>query len=206
MADRFSELKKLPKQPARRLLALANMKLDTDLSAPAASSTEEVLRELDGAGAPLDMLRLIAASLPPREAIWWACLAAEDIVPEGAAAPAPLARARDWVFKPTEETREAARATLDMAEPEDDTALCAQAVAMADGTLGPGDLAQYEAPPGAVQTLVFGMNLVSMGRAEAEAFEDRIATLIERGLDIARGGNGRLPGEAGSGGAIGGSA
>ena len=195
MTERFSGLTKISKQPARRLLALANLKLDTPLESPVAASVGDVLAELDGKGAWLDFLRVMAAALPSREAIWWACLAAEDVL-KASDAPEPdtLVRAREWVFKPSDETREQARLAAETAEPSDDVALCAAAVAMCDGKLGPGDLAQYEAPPGAAATMVWGMNVMALGAGEAEDFDDRLSRVLDRSVDIAKGGNGRLGG------------
>jgi len=66
----------------------------------------------------------------------------------------------------------------------------------ADGTLGPGDLHQYPAPPNGVSAAVFAMNLIAM-RANVARMDPYLAILIDRGLDIARGGNGRV--EAGGG-------
>src|SRR5690606_31470488 len=106
--------------------------------------------------------------------------------PEGGAVPPPLAAARAWVFKPTDENRAAAQRTLELAEPDDETILCANAVAMCDGRLGTGDLNKLEAPAGALGTFIFGMNVVSLGRAAPEAFEERANLLIDRALDIAR--------------------
>jgi len=192
MSERFEGLKKLPRAPALRQLALANMKVDTPLSAPASSPVDVVLTELAAADAYLDMLRLMAAALPVREGVWWACLAGEDLLTDPSARPLPLEAAKAWVLKPGDATRDKARKAAEMAEPDDDTALCATAVAMHDGKLGSGDLAAYDAPPGTAAMAILGMNLLSLGSVGAEQFEDRKARLIDRALDIARGGNGRL--------------
>lgn len=193
MSDRFAGLKKIAKDPALRQLALANMRLDTKLPTPATAPVEQVLAALEAEGAWLDMLRLLAATLPPRERAWWACLAAEDTLSDpNAPLPPPLAQAQAWVFKPTDENRDKARQAVELAEFDDTTTLCATAVAMCDGKLGVGDLAQYDAPVGTAAAAAFGMNLMSLGTAEAEGFEAHKTRLIDRALDIARGGNGRL--------------
>lgn len=195
MSDRFKDLKKLPGEPAARLLALAGAKLATPLTSPASASVTAVLNELaqaeDGTRAGIDMLRLLSVALPVREGIWWGCLAARDLVGADAAPPPPLAAAEAWVFKPSDENRTAARRALDAADIDDDTALCAVAVSMCDGKLGPGEMQQYEAPPGGVASAVFGLNLLSLGQAGAE-IGARQALLVDRALDIARGGNGRV--------------
>jgi hypothetical protein len=191
MTQRFADLKKVPDQPAVRLLALANARLQTKLSTPANASVQAVLEELERAGAFVDMLRLMSVALPPRERVWWACLAARDILgSQPDAVPPPLLAAENWVRKPSDEARDAARAAIDLADMEDDTVFCANAVVFCDDTLGPGDLAKHPAPPGAAQTSAFGMNICALGTGT-----DPLKTadyLLDRGVDIARGGNGKI--------------
>lgn len=191
-SDRFAGLKKIPKEPALRMLALANMRLDRALAAPASASVDVVLAELDAADAWLDMLRLLAAALPPRERVWWGCLAVEDTLPKGGAIPPTLSAAQAWVFKPSDETRDRARTALELAEFDDKATLCATAVAMCDGKLGTGELAAHDAPAGAAAMAILGAALLSLGAVDSAGFEAQKTRLIDRALDIARGGNGRL--------------
>lgn len=191
MSDRFSGLTKLTKQPAARLLSHANAELDTEITAPASASVEVVLSELEQKGALIDMLRLLSVALPARERVWWACLAARDMLAPGAKVPAPLSAAEAWVFKPTEENRSVAHHALQHASMKDDTKHCAMAVQFHDGTLGPGDLAQHPAPPGGSEVSAFSMNVVSIGKS-GKTLEVAAGLLINRALDIARGGSGRI--------------
>ncbi len=192
MNPRFKDLVKIPKDPAVKQLAQANVVLSTRLDSPASAPPEQVLAELEAKQAWLDMLFLLAVLLPPRERVWWACLAARDYVgPKSDKDPPSLARSEDWVFEPNEDNREAARATLDHAYVDDETVHCATAVLYADGTLGPGDLAQYPAPAGAAEASVFAMNVVALGEL-SDRFDEHIQVLIDRALDIARGGSGRV--------------
>ena len=192
MNGRFSDLKKLPREPAARMLAMANAKLATKLNSPASAPVDMVLAELSEADAIFDMLRLISVGLPPRERAWWACLAARDALPEGLDKPtACLAASEAWVFKPTDENRIAAREAMERAEADDDTSLCAATVAMCDGRLGPADLSEHLAPPGVAEASAFGMNMVALN-LHGDEFETYGQLLVDRALDIARGGNGRL--------------
>lgn len=191
MATRFANLKKVSKEPAARMLALANARLETKLAAPASAGVSDVLAELEMVGAQVDMLRLISVALPPRERTWWACLAARDLIgPDPESVPPALSAAEGWVRKPGEDTRQAVRAALDLADVNDDTSLCATAAVFGDGTLGPGDMAQHPAPPGAAEAAAFGMNLIAIGTI-GDDFCAEANRLIDRGLDIARGGTGR---------------
>ena len=198
MSERFAGMTKIPQVPAARMLADANARLGVKLDAPASAPVDVVLSELDEKGAVVDILRLLGVALPPRERVWWACLAARDYVGEAPDNNTPsLAASEEWVFRPTPENREKAGATIDLAEPEDETVKCAMGVLYSDGTLGTGDLANMPAPPGAGEVLSFAMNVVAMGNHEGD-FDAYVQLLIDRGVDIARGGNGKLDRKAAS--------
>ena len=192
MTDRFENLTKLRPEPAAKQLAQANILIRTPLQSPASAPPRQVLAELEGKKAWLDMLLLLSVLLPPRERVWWACLAARDYLgPKSEDDPASLSASEAWVFEPSEENREAARRSLDNAYVDDDTVHCATAVLYCDGTLGPGDLAQYPAPAGASEWSCYAMNVVALGKL-SDRFEEHRQLLIDRALDIARGGNGRI--------------
>lgn len=206
MGARFDDLKKLPPEPAARVLARCNITLETPVKAPAAALVPAVLGELADAAAWLDVMQLLAAALPPRQAVWWACLAARDLTgpdragpdltgPDraggGKEVPRPLAAAEAWVFQPNDDSRAAAKQAIDTAAANDDTVYCAIAALYAAGTLGPGEFADFPAPPNAVAAMVQTMNMLS-ARANSARFDDHLQMLIDRGLDIARGGNGNV--------------
>lgn len=198
MSARFANMTKPPQIPAARMLADANARLGTRLQAPASASLDVVLAELDEKGAVIDMLRLLGVALPPRERVWWSCLAARDYVGEAPDNNTPsLAASEEWVFRPTQENKEKAGATIDRAGPDDETVNCAIGVLYSEGTLGTGDLANIPAPPGAAETLAFAMNIVAVDNHEGD-FDAYVQLLIDRGVDIARGGNGKLDRKAAS--------
>ncbi len=197
MSKRFENLRKIPPEPAAKILANTNTKLTTKLTLPASAPVPAVLEALEQQNAWLDMLRLLSVALPPREATWWACLAARDLVgPDVERVPPPLAAAESWVFKPSEENRAAASDAYHHAEMDDDTVYCAMAALYADGSLGLGEMKQHPAPPNGVGAAVLAMNLLAL-RAHGDQAVVFSGVLIDRGLDIARGGNGRA--EAGAG-------
>ncbi|MCV2864492.1 DUF6931 family protein [Albidovulum sediminicola] len=194
MSERFADLKKIPKEPAARMLAMANAKLKTKLTLPASAPVQTVLEALDAEGATVDMLRLLAVALPARERVWWACLAARDYIGAAPENNTPsLAAAEAWVFKPTPENCERVRQTMDTAEVDDDTVYLANAIVFADGTLGPGELSHHQGPVGAAEVSAFAMNVVAMGK-HSDRFEAYSQMLIDRAVNIARGGNGRVEG------------
>ena len=196
MSERFHELTKVPKQPAAKLLARAGMKLQIPIDAPASALPEVVLSELAAKAEWIELLKLLAVLLPPRERVWWACLAARDFI--GAKSPAdplPLAAAEAWVFEPNETNRAAVMAALQDSDPAEDTVHCASAALYFNGTLGPDDMAEHPAPPGGAELSAFAMNVVALGKL-SDRFDSHMQVLIDRALEIARGGSGRSAGAA----------
>ena len=138
----------------------------------------------------MDLLRLLSIALPPRERVWWACLAARDIVGPGIEnETASLKASEAWVFRPGDEARENAIASTEHADNDDVTVHCAMAVMYCDGTSGTGDMAQIPAPPGGSSIAAFAMNVEAIA-TRTDDFEAYIQGLIDRAIDIGRGGNG----------------
>lgn len=190
MSDRFNDLKKIPEQPAARLLAHGNAKLETKLKAPASASVPVVLAELEAAEAYVDLIRLLSVSLPARECVWWSCIAGQDIVASEQAKSACLPAAEAWVFEPTNENRVKLKTVLENESADDPAALAATAAFYAPGTMGLDDMEEHPAPPGIVSACAFGINLqtVKLGPDANTRFQ----LIIDRALDIARGGRGKV--------------
>jgi hypothetical protein len=189
--EKYSNLEKFSADPVAKILSRANVILKTPLESPPTATADLVLSELAEKDALVDLLRLLSLLLPPRERVWWACMAARDYIgPRSDKDPLSLVASEAWVFNPSDENRDAARNSLDHAYIDDDTVNCALAVLYADGTLGPGDLAQYPAPAGASETAAFAMNMVALGEL-SDKFEEHGQILVDRALNIGRGGNGK---------------
>lgn len=190
MTNRFAGLRKIPEQPAARLLAMANARLGVKLEAPASALVPEVLAELELKNAMVDMLRMLAVALPPRERVWWSCLAARDLLGQGMAdSPAIVEATEAWVYKPDERNVVAVRRAIDAASPDDLTNFCGHACMTWDGKMGPEELHALDAPPGASETYALVMNIHAMV-LDPSSPETRVNILIERALSIARGGQG----------------
>ena len=189
MSERFQNLKKIPDQPAARLLAAANVELQTKLSLSVTASVPEVLAELEAAEAPVDLIRLLSVALPPRECVWWACLAGRDLSGPDGKSPSVTA-AEAWVYEPTEERRAQIKAVMDNTGRGDKAAPCAAAAYYAPGNMGPGDMKDYPAPPGVVSACAFALNLKTLALGPDP--QTRLNLIIDRALNIARGGNGKV--------------
>ena len=189
MAGGFTGLRKVPAEPAAALLDRAGLSLGTALGAPPHASVAEVLTELWSQAAQGDVLRVLSAALPVREGVWWACLAARDRLPPGADATPCLEAAEAWVRAPGDETRRRAAEAVADVGPRDMTRFPALAALYSDGTIGTGDLAGHPAPKGAARQMVLAANIDAM--CEAPDPHAHFRVLVARGVDIARGGNGR---------------
>ena len=189
MSGGFTGLRKVPAEPATVLLERAGLALSEPVKAPAHASVGEVLTELWARGAQGDVLRLLAAALPMREAVWWACLAGRDLLPPGAATTPCLDAAEGWVRAPDDASRQRAADAVAAVAPRDATRFPAMAALYSDGTVGPGDMAAHPAPKGAARQMVLAANVDAM--CEAADPQAQFRVIVARGLDIARGGNGR---------------
>ena len=189
MDKRYSGLKKLPQAPALRLLAAGATKLSAPLSTPANADVPTVLNALAEDLCWIDMIRLLSVSLPPREAVWWACLAGRDI--SGGKETPCLIASEKWVFDPSEDNRKAVEAAIEAADTDDDTKLIGTAALYAPGNLGTSDqMKDFEAPAGALGGCVFGANMLTLSDADDPLVQ--LQLVLERALDIARGGNGKV--------------
>lgn len=191
MARKIGELQRVPDEPAMRLLSRAGQQLLSKTGMPANASVAEVLRVLDQHNEVRDMLVLLAVALPARQRTWWACLSARDKLGGEAEAYKTLTSAEAWVYKPTEETYDEVFDALQHAEPMDPASNCGLSVLYSGGKLGPGELADHDAPPGASETsaLTMVIDAVSGNTDNPEAY---VALVIDRAIDLAQGGSGKL--------------
>ena len=194
MTGRYANLKKVMDQPAARALAMCNFVLDSKLDLPVKASIEETLNALESTDdGSLDIFRVLSAVLPAREGVWWACLATRDLASvanNGDVSPI-LSATESWVFKPTEENLHSIKLALDSATVDDESTLCGTAALFANGRLGPGELDEFEAPPGASAMMIFG-SVVKSWSEYGENIINHENLLIERALNLARGGDGKV--------------
>ena len=190
MSEKFQNLIKIPEQPAARLLAIGTTKIEMKLKAPVSATVAVVLGELEKAEAYVDMIRLLSVSLPSRECVWWACIAGKDIMAREGYTSECLLAAEAWVFKPTNENRKRLHLVLENESGNDPAVLAATAAFYAPGTMGLGDMEEQPAPSGIVASCTFGINLLTIKLGPDP--DTRFKLIIDRALDIARGGSGNL--------------
>ncbi len=196
--DRFNGLNKLATGPVGETLKAAKIELQTKLAVPDGASAAELLARLEaehetqGPLAEVDMIRVLAETLPRRQAVWWACLAARDVLGHdvdlsGGCLPA----AENWVYHPTAEARRAAFEATKMTTPTDPTLDCARLAVFAGGTFGPDKLDEAPVTPGLFSAMVLNTIYRSLDAIPEGPPAPWVQMHIDRGLDIARGGDGR---------------
>jgi hypothetical protein len=91
----------------------------------------------------VDAIRYLARGLPPRKAVWWACLCARHAVGEAAppAQTGAIRAATRWVLDPSEANRKTAEAAGKKAGANMPAGCAAQAAARADNPADVGRLA-----------------------------------------------------------------
>lgn len=190
----FDGLTKLPEEPfisfcsSRKIKAQAEVEAD----APVAAGLEKLYQTRQQPA----FFQVMANALPVRESVWLACLAAEDMLPEGADPPPTLTTAKAWVFRPNEDTRKAVEDAIAEADMDEPTTLAADA-AFHGKVKGLENVVL--SPPNAAPTMVFAMLMkAALEPEDPDLAETTWQTLVGYGLNIAAGGTGRLspPSEA----------
>jgi hypothetical protein len=136
-----------------------------------------------------DAVQFLAHALPKREAVWWACLGASQVLgPDPSpAATAALDAARAWVIDPKDEKR---RATFPAAEAADlgTPAGCAAAAAyFSGGSLAPANLPAVPPAEHLTAHLVASALTLAAVIKEPEKAAEKYASLLRTGLEVASG-------------------
>lgn len=156
-------------------------------------TTQAWIERLMASGEHAGAARVLAFALPPREAVWWACLCARTATdevspPEVVAA---LDAAEAWAFEPTEERRRAAEAA-GMAD--DATSHPAGWAALgafwSGGSISTPDNPAVPAGPYHTATAVATAVVLAAYAEPAEQADARWPSFLAWGLDIAAGGTG----------------
>jgi hypothetical protein len=146
---------------------------------------------LTGKALHLDAIRLLAAALPKREAVWWACLCARQA--HGANPPAKvaaaLAAAEKWVANPSEENGRAAQAAAEAAEMGTPAGCAAMAAFWSGGSLAPPNVPAV--PPGEQLTGhgVAGAVMLAAVLHQPEKAAERHKAFMNLGVEVANGTN-----------------
>lgn len=156
-------------------------------------SPQGLLAELIDNGCSGDAVRFLAFALPTREAIWWACVtvrrSADELVGEQKAC---LDCAVGWVYEPTDAKRRICMDAAERAQYEGAAAYAALAAFWSGGSLAPEDMPEVLPDPNLAAIGVGASVLLAITTGDPQAFQMRFEQAMQRGIDIANGGNGNL--------------
>jgi hypothetical protein len=170
------------------------------LSEPGQAQLQPAMAPLDFVDALIshaayrDAIEFLARALPKREAIWWSCLCARQIL-EARTRPELITcvqAAEDWVHRPTEENRrkaEAAGTAIGDSHPGRWTALAAF---WSGGSMAPPGAPEVEPSNDFSAKAVAGAILMAAGLDPKESAA-RYKLFLAYGRDIAVGGAGHPP-------------
>ena len=157
-------------------------------------SPADYLVALIGDGRHADAVRVLAHTLPPREAVWWACVCVKATLPSDVPEPvlSALEAARAWVFQPSEANRRAAYASAQSTDFQHAASWAAVGAFWSGGSMAPANAPDVPAPDGLAGKAVAAAVILAAVSRQPERGNQRLAAFLDSGLDIAAGGNGRL--------------
>jgi hypothetical protein len=154
----------------------------------------QYLEALVGASLFPDAVKFLAAALPKRESVWWACVCSRLALPPDSPPPVvqALVAAEKWVYEPTEPNRRAAEAAGEatgFASPPS----CAATAAFWSGPsiAAPDSPAPVPPAEGLAARGVAGAVMLAAVQKDPELAEEKYRRFLERGVDIANGGTGQ---------------
>ena len=141
-----------------------------------------------------EAVRFLAFSLPPREGVWWACVTARasELTPAEAAC---LERVIAWTYEPDDAKRRACMEAAEGLKFEGAAAYAALAAFWSGGSMAPEGMPEAPPDPSLCAIGVGASVLLAVVAGEPKSADRRFEETIERGIDIANGGNGKLKAE-----------
>ena len=131
----------------------------------------------------------MAHALPAREAVWWGCLCLQHACGDNLPAPdKEAARAAvQWVMRPTEQNRAAAKAPAEAAKAPSPAGALAMAVSLTGGSLGPPNLPVIPPPSFAWAGYVATAVKFAAIKVEAARIAETQRLFVELGIGLAEG-------------------
>jgi len=195
---------KIQTEPFRKISegAAAEICKRVDLSAEATAflvpglSPQGYLALLVDAKQVGDAVRFLAFTLPIREGVWWACVVAHSNLAEPTATQSlALDRTANWVYEPNDMNRRSCMEAAESGNFDGAAAYAALAAFWSGGSMAPENMPEALPDPKLGPIGVGASVLLSIASGEPAHLNTRFEKAIERGVDIANGGNGRLDGD-----------
>jgi hypothetical protein len=140
-------------------------------------------------GLHTEAVRFLAFALPKREAVWWACLCAGQVLgPEPPpAAAAALEAARAWVIDPQDEKRRATFAAAEAADLGTPAGCAAAAAYFSGGSLAPPNLPAVAPADHLTPHLVASALTLAAVIKQPEKAAEKYASFLRTGMEVASG-------------------
>jgi len=155
---------------------------------------ETYIRELTEASKWPDAVRVMTRALPPREAVWWACVCARQVTSRsgGTNEIAALEAAEKWVYRPSEKNRREAFRLAQESAPESVATLSALAAAFSAGNLPASEEHQIDLENDTFSRIVDAVVMISAAEKQGKQIGAQFQRLLKSGENIACGGNGQI--------------
>jgi uncharacterized protein DUF6931 len=137
----------------------------------------------------VDAIDFLAHALPVREGIWWGCLCMQHSMGDNKPPPdkAAATAAVEWLMRPSEENRAAAKALALTADPVSPAGALAMAVSLTGGSIYPPELPFKAPPPFASEKAVArAVKLASIKCAPAKIAKTQ-RSYVELAIQVAEG-------------------
>lgn len=156
---------------------------------------DDLVRDLANAQLWSDAVKVAARTLPPREAVWWACVCARKMssITENPAEMSALQSAEAWVYKPNDDNRKKAFELAQVSDPCLAGGLSAFAATFNESKLPLMDGSEAELDKSVFTNMVSGAVMMSAGDAPGDEIYPQMERFLESAADIANGGDGRMP-------------
>lgn len=157
---------------------------------------EKYIQALTSADKWPDAVKVMAHALPKREAVWWACICARnmEVLAKNKEEALALKAAEKWVYKPTEENRRKAFLQAQKGDAPSVGTLSSLAAACSGGKLSLGEGQSADLDDSAVPQIVSTVVIISATEKEADQTNQILNSFLQKGIDIACGGNGQVKG------------
>ncbi|MFC6634145.1 DUF6931 family protein [Microbulbifer taiwanensis] len=190
----MTDLVKVQALTAAELLKNFDVSEEAEVHLVPDTAPEVSINHLVEAGLYPDAIKLLAHGLPKREAVWWACLAARDIQNPQTDEDNinALLAAETWAKKPSEEARLRCKALGEKTRHKTPASWAATAASWSHGSLAAEGEPAIEAPDHLYAHAVAGSVTLAAVLSDPVDPAKRFARYMQQGLDLARGGNGRI--------------
>ncbi|MFT7559580.1 MAG: hypothetical protein ACI93R_001492 [Flavobacteriales bacterium] len=175
---------------------LSKFELDSDINLSENANISDAITALTSCNQYGDAIKLLAHGLPKREAVWWACLATRatqsDTADENNVN--ALIATEDWVKKPSEENLKRVNELSKATKYETAASWAATAAAWCTGSLTPEGEEPVAPPEYLYAHAVAGSILLASheGDGESASQNELLQLFLKQGLDLAKGGNGKV--------------